>query len=291
MPKRSYASPSTVPRAVKARRSPASKLRRRRVYRARKKTLKKARKIRVSRFLKNGSIPTKNFAIFDVNHTIDFNFSSPGSSQTRFYSVNANYFDTTGASSKGLWNEGSVLLMPKGFDLMRTLYQRMRIYACKVSIQFFNYASQPHDHCIIWAFTEKIDNPQRVPVTEQELADSKVIGLKKRTVKNAYLERSMGYLTKGFTEKQMTSDERSENEYDLTQISMTSFSIGQGYRIRFGVTYHTPPSPTPSQFNGANVPGMAKVKVKYYCKFTEPKEFASDFDPDAFVPMGVVTPT
>ena len=260
---------------------PAAKPRRFRKKAPRKKA---PLKMRISRFpsvVKNGMLPRHAYSTHSFADS--FTLSATATESAAYLQYFSNFVDTRSGTPSGVFSAKSSTPgtndpytniredpVPRGWDAMSALYNTVRIYASKISIQYINNDATGPGSTICGVYKSDYDNNAALsaPTTMDEVIGTTIPGFKYVTMGPRDQRTSRNLVSTSFSEKYMSRSDRSENEFQIAD-SFQGNSLTNYYNIVFLTV-----SNSTSLMNGTAI-----VKIYYSCKWSDPKSFAADDAP------------
>lgn len=155
--------------------------------------------------------------------------------------------------------------VPRGYDTMTALYKTCRVYASRLSVQFMNQEAGADGNTSICLWRNN-PNQSFAITTADEVSGSTIPGLRKKIAYPARGPQSGPTISLGWSEKMMTRDNRSENEF-------TPGADMEAEKNYFNIALVNLFDTTTA------LAGRLIVKASYSCKWSDPVNLAADDAP------------
>lgn len=245
---------------------------------AQKRPRRKMRMPRYPSIIRYGQLPNHSYSTHtfaDVITIADATTESAG-----FLQYFANTVDTVAGTPSGVYSTRSSTPgtndpfsalrtdpVPRGYDTMSALYEKCRIYASSISVQYMNQEAAGTGNIAVCLYNSDADQSFSV-TTADEVIGNTIPGFKYRGAYPVRGVQSAPLLKKSWSEKRMTKEERMQNEYEVG-VNTVDGSAAQYFNIAlvnmFGTT--------------SEMAGRLIVRISYHCKWSDPKSFAADDAP------------
>lgn len=246
---------------------------RRKVYKKKKAVIRRNPSI-----IKNGKLPHSMLSTLSFADT--FKLGDATTETAGLLQYYANWIDTTAGTPTGVFYAKSSTPgtnpiitsglredpIPRGYDLMKSLYGQCRIYASNISVQVINGDSTQNSTIMTGIYTKDLDDQTLTnPTTADEMIGNTIPGFRYKNISSSYATGSKALLKHSFHEKYMSKEDRMQNEFAPAQSNSSKQQI---YNIDFV-----------NLFGSVSMNAVVVVKILYKCKWTNPLSFGSDDTP------------